>query len=212
LIDPSLLGHCKPGARLFQVGKRDRLQHLPQDEVNRLLVREAREGRVVVRLKGGDPFIFGRGGEEADALVDAGVPFEVVPGVSAGVAVPAYAGIPLVHRGFTSELVFLTGHQCEAQPSPVDWSRYGSSSATLVIFMGVESLPEVARELIAHGRPPSCPVAVIENGATGDQRTIIAPLSRIADEAVAAGIQPPALVVVGEVVALRDKIRWFKEG
>jgi uroporphyrin-III C-methyltransferase/precorrin-2 dehydrogenase/sirohydrochlorin ferrochelatase len=212
LVDRELLGHCKPGARLVFVGKREKHHSFPQDEINQMLVEEARAGKAVVRLKGGDPFVFGRGGEEADVLVDAGIPFEVVPGVSAGVGVPAYAGIPLTHRGYTSELVFLTGHQCGSKPSPVDWSHYGDSRATLVIFMGTGNLREIAGELLTHGRAASCPVAVIENGATTRQRTITAPLHRIWDEAEAAGITAPALVVVGDVVALREKLAWYDEG
>jgi uroporphyrinogen III methyltransferase/synthase len=212
LVDRALLGHCKNGVRLFLAGQRDDPHVLAQDAVNRLIVEEAQAGRTVVRLKGGDPFVFGRGGEEAEVLAAAGVRFEVVPGVSAGTAVPACAGIPATHRGYTSELVFLTGQQCESKPTPVNWSLYGNSTATLVIFMGVASLAEVAGELLVHGRPPSCPAAVIENGSTTAQRTITAPLSRIADEAAAARIQPPAIVVIGEVVGLRERMAWFKEG
>ena len=211
LVDKRVLECCRPAASLHFVGKRDRRHTLPQADINELLVSEARAGRLVVRLKGGDPFIFGRGGEEAEALAAAGVPFEVVPGVSAGIGVPAYAGIPLTHRDFTSELVFVTGHECGNGRQPVDWKRYADGSASIVIFMGLHSLPEVARQLLAHGRDPQCPVAVIENGTTASQRTVVAPLVRVADEAAAAGIQPPALVVVGEVVRLREKIAWKVE-
>jgi uroporphyrin-III C-methyltransferase / precorrin-2 dehydrogenase / sirohydrochlorin ferrochelatase len=210
LVDARLLDLCRPATTRLYVGKRDRRHTRPQAEINSLLVDEARAGRVVVRLKGGDPFIFGRGGEEAEALFQAGIPFEVVPGVSAGVAVPAYAGIPLTHRDFTSELVFLTGHECVTNPSPVDWTCYAGSTASLVIFMGLHNLGAIVRDLIANGRDERCPVAVIENGTTSTQRTIVAPLARIADEAAAAGIQPPALIVVGEVVGLRDKLNWFE--
>ena len=206
LVDKKILERCRPDARLEYVGKRDRHHTLPQEAINALLVSEARAGRLVVRLKGGDPFIFGRGGEEAEALAEAGVPFEVVPGVSAGVGVPASAGIPLTHREFTSELVFVTGHECGNGRQPVEWKRYADSSASIVIFMGLHSLPAVARQLLEHGRDPECPVAVIENGTTAAERTIVAPLSRVAEEAAAAGIQPPALVIVGEVVRLRDRI------
>jgi uroporphyrin-III C-methyltransferase / precorrin-2 dehydrogenase / sirohydrochlorin ferrochelatase len=210
LVDQRLLDLCRPGAARIYVGKRERRHTRPQAEINALLVEEAQSGRAVVRLKGGDPFIFGRGGEEAEALVQAGVPYEVVPGVSAGVAVPAYAGIPLTHREFTSELVFLTGHECGTNPTPVDWSRYGASHASLVIFMGLHNIGAIARQLIEHGRDPGCPVAVIENGATDRQRTIVAPLARIAGEIASAGIEPPALIVVGEVVRLRERLEWFK--
>jgi len=161
-------------------------------------------------LKGGDPFIFGRGGEEAEALAQAGIRYEIVPGVSAGIAAPAYAGIPLTHRDFTSELVFLTGHECVTNPSPVDWRRHARSPATLVIFMGLHNLAAIVRELLEHGRDPQCPVAVIENGTLETQRTVVAPLAKIADLAVERGIRPPSLIVVGEVVSLRDKLSWFR--
>jgi len=211
LVEKRVLECCRPGARLHYVGKRDKRHTKPQAEINDLLIREARAGGLVVRLKGGDPFIFGRGGEEAEALAAAGVPFEIVPGVSAGIGVPAYAGIPLTHRDFTSELVFVTGHECSNGRQPVDWKRYADGSASIVIFMGLHSLPEVARQLLEHGRDPACPVAVIENGTTAWQRTIVAPLMRVAEEAAAAGIQPPALVVIGDVVRLREKVAWKTE-
>jgi uroporphyrin-III C-methyltransferase / precorrin-2 dehydrogenase / sirohydrochlorin ferrochelatase len=210
LVDPRLLDLCPPHAARVFVGKRDKRHTLPQAEINSLLVDEARAGRRVVRLKGGDPFIFGRGGEEAEALRQAGVRYEVVPGVSAGIAVPAYAGIPLTHRDFTSELVFLTGHECVTNPSPVDWSHYARSSASLVIFMGLHNLGAIVRELLDRGRDPQCPVAVIENGTLETQRTVVGPLATIADLAAERGICPPALIVIGEVVALRDKLDWFE--
>jgi uroporphyrin-III C-methyltransferase / precorrin-2 dehydrogenase / sirohydrochlorin ferrochelatase len=206
LVSERLLEFCGPAAELVYVGKRDSRHTLPQAEINDLLVARARAGRRVVRLKGGDPFIFGRGGEEAEALAQAGIDFEVVPGVSAGVAVPAYAGIPLTHRDFTSELVFLTGHECVSNRCPIDWSRYAKTSASLVIFMGVHNLGNIARLLLEHGRDPACPVAVIENGTTDAQRTVVGPLVSIADTAREAGIQPPALIVVGEVVRMRERL------
>ncbi len=209
LVDPRLLDLCRATAARIFVGKRDNRHSLPQAEINDRLVEEARAGRVVVRLKGGDPFIFGRGGEEAEALGQAGIPYEVVPGVSAGVAVPAYAGIPLTHRDFASEVVFLTGHSCASNRRPIDWERYAKSRASLVIFMGLHNLKAIARELVERGRDPECPVAVIENGTTESQRTIVAPLARIAEEAEAASVKPPALIVVGEVVSLRDRLNWF---
>lgn len=210
LVDPRLLDLCRPATVRLYVGKRDRRHTRPQSEINGLLIDAARAGHIVVRLKGGDPFIFGRGGEEAEALHQAGIAYEIVPGVSAGVAVPAYAGIPLTHRDFTSELVFLTGHECVTNPSPVDWTHYAKSSATLVIFMGLHNLGPIARQLLENGRDARCPVAIIENGTTDTQRTIVAPLASIADAAIAADIQPPALIVIGEVVGLRDKLGWFE--
>ena len=164
----------------------------------------------MVRLKGGDPFVFGRGGEEAEALVAAGLRFEVVPGVSAGVAVPAYAGIPLTHRTIAGEVVFVTGHDSAESVVPVDWARHAASNATLVVFMGLEHLGEIAVRLLEHGRPPDCPVAVIAGGTTAEQRTVVAPLATIAAATAAAGLTAPALIVVGEVVALRERLQWFE--
>jgi len=210
LVDARLLDLCRPSATRLYVGKRAGAHVRSQDEINAILVDEARAGRVVVRLKGGDPFVFGRGGEEADALVAAGLRFEVVPGVSAGVAAPAYAGIPLTDRRYTGEVVFITGHDSAGSASPVDWSRYADSPATLVIFMGVERLGEIAAQLVTHGRRPDCPVAVIANGTTAAQRTVVAPLASVASAAVAAGLAAPALIVIGEVVALRERLQWFE--
>jgi uroporphyrinogen III methyltransferase/synthase len=212
LVDRRLLACCRAGARRVYIGKREGSHRFPQETINRRLVREARAGRTVVRLKGGDPLIFGRGGEEAQALARAGVPFGIVPGVSAGIGAPAYAGIPLTHRAFTSELVFLTGHECAAGTSaPVDWARHAPGASTLVIFMGRERLADLARRLLDHGRDPGCPVAVIFAGTTERQRTIVAPLRDIAERVAAQGCDDAALIVVGEVVRLRDAIRWFKE-
>ena len=211
LVDQRLLDLCPVQAARIFVGKRDRRHTLPQAEINALLVDEARAGRRVVRLKGGDPFIFGRGGEEAEALGQAGIRYEVVPGVSAGIAVPAYAGIPLTHRDFTSELVFLTGHECVTNPSPVDWTHYARLSASLVIFMGLHNLAGLVRQLIEGGRDPQCPAAVIENGTLDTQRTVVGPLAQIADLVAAGGIRPPALIVIGQVVGLREKLNWFEQ-
>lgn len=210
LVDARLLDLCRPSAARVYVGKRQGCHSRSQDEINALLIRDARAGRTVVRLKGGDPFLFGRGGEEAEALVDAGIMFEVVPGVSAGVGVPAYAGIPLTHRRVTAEVVFLTGHDSPDSPSRVDWARYAAASATLVMFMGLDNLEAIAGLLLAHGRDARCPVAVIAHGTTSAQQTVVAPLGEIAAAAAEARIQAPALIVVGDVVALRDRLQWFE--
>ena len=212
LIDTRLLEHCRPGTRLVYVGKREACHTLPQDEINEALIREARAGRVVVRLKGGDPFIFGRGGEEAEALTEAGIPYEAIPGVSAGTGVPAYAGIPLTHRAYTSELVFLTGHESTGDTGvPVDWARYAPGAATLVIFMGRERLDSIVKLLLDNGRDPACPTAVIFAGTTSRQRTYVAPLNQIAGEMTTGAPDDTALIVVGDVVRLREALQWFTE-
>lgn len=210
LVNPSLLGFARPEAMIIDAGKREGDHKLPQEEINALLVDHAGAGRTVTRLKGGDPFIFGRGGEEAEALALEGIPFEVVPGVSAGIAVPAYAGIPLTHRAVTAEVTFLAGHRCEG--ASMDWDRIAPGNGTLVFFMGLRSLPTIAGRLIAHGRDPRTPVAVIQWGTTDRQVTVAGPLEEIVEQVAEAGLEPPALVVVGEVVKLRNLLKWFREG
>jgi uroporphyrin-III C-methyltransferase/precorrin-2 dehydrogenase/sirohydrochlorin ferrochelatase len=212
LVDARLLDLCRPDARRIYVGKRDGKHTRAQEEINEILVREARSGAVVVRLKGGDPFIFGRGGEEAQALAAAQIPYEVVPGVSAGTGVAAYAGIPLTHRDHTSEVVFLTGHRSSRPDVPaVDWARYAPGRSTLVIFMGLHNLGEIVRSLLDHGRDPACPVAVIHSGTTERQTTVVAPLAEIVRRVADANLEAPALIVIGDVVRLRETIGWFTE-
>jgi uroporphyrinogen III methyltransferase/synthase len=206
LANPRLLRHARPGAELIYAGKRGGAHTLPQPAIERLLVARAQAGSVVARLKGGDPFLFGRGGEEAEALVDAGVPFEVVPGVSAAVAVPAYAGIPITHRGLASTATFVTGHEDpDKDESAIAWESL-AALGTLVFFMGVSRLPEIAGQLLRHGRPPDTPAAVIRWGTRAEQSVVGATLATLVDRA--AGVAPPALVVVGEVAALREKLAW----
>jgi len=188
LVAPDLVDEAPSEA--LRMGR----EPLAQEEINRLLVRLGRRGLDVVRLKGGDPFLFGRGGEEALALVEAGVPFEVVPGVSSLAAVPAAAGIPVTHRGVSSQVTIVNGH------GPLDFAALAATPGTLVAFMGLGRLDELAAGLIEHGRAASTPVAVIANGTLPAQRTIVAPLVQIAD--AAGDLEPPALVVVGDVVAL----------
>ena len=206
LVDRRLLREARRARHVF-AGKTRGDHAMPQEEINALLVHHARRGRRVVRLKGGDPFVFGRGGEEAAALAHAGIPFEVVPGVSAAVAVPACAGIPVTHRGLAASFAVVTGHEaCEA--ARVDWPRLAAGVDTLVVLMGVGALARIAERLIAHGRPPSTPAAVVQWGATERQRTVVDRLDRIA--ARAAGVEPPAVIVIGEVVALRERLAWFE--
>ncbi len=210
LANPTLLDEAPATAERIYVGKTRGRHHLPQPDINALLVARARQGRVVARLKGGDPFIFGRGGEEAEALQQAKVPFEVVPGISAGFAAAAYAGIPLTHRDFTTSLGLVTGHENpEKKVSNLDWQKLATGVGTLVFYMGMANLELITEELLAHGRSPETPVAVIRWGTTPRQQTVVAPLAEVAQRVRQADLKPPAVIVVGEVVALRDKLRWF---
>ncbi|MGA2284890.1 MAG: uroporphyrinogen-III C-methyltransferase [Dehalococcoidia bacterium] len=181
-----------------------------QQQINELLVAKAREGKRVVRLKGGDPFVFGRGGEEAEALADAGIPFEIVPGVSSAIAAPAYAGIPVTHRGLSSSFTVVTGHEDPDKPeSAVDWERIAKSADTLVILMGGSNLGEIMRLLSECGRSPDEPAAVVRWGTTPDQAVIAVTISDLAKRVAEAGLEPPLVTIVGPVVRLRDKLRWF---
>ncbi len=211
LVNPVLLDEAPPGALRIFAGKRAGAHCLPQAQINALLIEQARRGRLVVRLKGGDPFVFGRGGEEALALAEAGVPFEVVPGVSAAVAVPAYAGIPVTHRGLASSFAVVTGHEDSGKAvAGVDWARLATSVDTIVVLMGAKSLPRIVAELVAHGRPPATPVALIRWGTTEAQETLVGTLADIVARAQAAALAPPVLAVIGAVVGLREKLQWFE--
>ena len=213
LANPALLRHARADAELIYVGKTPEHHTLQQHEINALLIAKAREGKRVVRLKGGDPFVFGRGGEEAAALAAAGVPFEVLPGVTSAVAAPAYAGIPVTHRGIASSFAVITGHGPdtgdEDDELSVDWARVATATDTLVFLMGIGRLEEIAAKLVEHGRPPATPVAVVEWGTLPRQRTVAGTLATIAEDVRAAGLGPPAVTVVGEVARLRDRLRWF---
>ena len=210
LANPRLLDHAPADAERIFVGKTRGRHHAPQEEINALLVRRAQEGETVVRLKGGDPFIFGRGGEEAVALHEAGVAFEIVPGVTSGFAVAAYAGIPLTHRDFTTSLGLITGHEDPARKvSSLDWSKLATGVGTLVFYMGMANLPLITEQLQTHGRPSETPVAVIQWGTTPRQRTVKGTLADIVTKVQEAGLKPPAIIVVGQVVNLRDQLAWF---
>ena len=212
LAAPALLRHARPDAELIYVGKKGGEHTLPQDEINRLLVAKATGDKVVTRLKGGDPFVFGRGGEEAEVLVDAGIPFEIVPGVTSAVAAPAYAGIPLSHRRLTSTIAFVTGHEEPGKESSgIDWSALATGIGTLVFFMGVKNLPTIVSELVSRGRAPETPVALVRWGTTPEQATVSGTLADIVARVQAAGLKAPAIIVVGEVVGLRERLRWFED-
>jgi uroporphyrin-III C-methyltransferase len=211
LVHPGLLAEAPRARRVF-AGKASGHHALPQEQINALLIMHARRGRRVVRLKGGDPFVFGRGAEEADALARAGIPFEVVPGVSSAVAVPAYAGIPLTHRGVASSFAVVTGHEdaCKRESS-VDWARLAGSVDTLVVLMGVKALPSITAELVAHGRLASTPVALVRWGTTDVQETVTGTLGDIGARAARARLEPPVVIVIGDVVALRERLHWFED-
>ena len=210
LANDELLRYCSPSAERHYVGKQAGAHSMSQDELNALLVDLGRQGKRVVRLKGGDPFVFGRGGEEAEVLESAGVPWEVVPGISSGVAAPAYAGIPVTHRDWASSVVFVTGHEDPTRTTArVDWEGLGRTTDTIVLYMAVGNLQEITQRLIAGGRASSTPVAVIRWGTLARQETVVGTLATIVDDVATAGLKPPAVVVVGDVVRLRDKLRWF---
>ncbi|OGP26094.1 MAG: uroporphyrinogen-III C-methyltransferase [Deltaproteobacteria bacterium GWA2_57_13] len=210
LVNPVLLEYVAPEATRIFAGKLMGSHSLSQEEINRLLINHARRGKQVIRLKGGDPFVFGRGGEEAEVLAEAGIPFEIVPGVSSAVAVPAYAGIPLTHRNLSSSFAVITGHECSKAEPSVDWGRLATAVDTLVVLMGLKNLPRIVANLLAHGRSPQTPVAVIRWGTTDLQETVTGTLGDIVDKAVT--VRPPVVLVIGEVVGLREKLRWFEEG
>jgi uroporphyrinogen III methyltransferase/synthase len=212
LANAVFLDYTQKEAERIYVGKEGGRHTLGQNEINRLIVEKAREARTVVRLKGGDPFIFGRGGEEAQELVKAGIPFEVVPGVTSAIAVPAYAGIPLTHRDFTATVAFVTGHEDPTkETSNIAWDKIATGIGTLVFLMGVGNLPKIAASLMEHGRSPDTPVAVIRAGTVPAQRTVMGSLVNIADLAQGDKIKPPAIIVVGDVVSLRHDLNWFEQ-
>jgi len=205
LVAPQLLNEVPLHAELIDVGKEPKRHRRSQAEINDLLIEKAREGKVVVRLKGGDPFVFGRGGEECQALAEAGIQYEVIPGVSSAIAVPAYAGIPVTQRGVTTAFAVVAGHT-GGSDSDVDWSGI-SRIGTIVFLMGVEHLPEIVAQLIAHGRASDTPAALIQEGSTQNQVVVTAILEDIVEKA--RDIHPPAVFVVGEVVRLRGQLDWF---
>jgi uroporphyrinogen III methyltransferase / synthase len=217
LIPPEALAGAREDAELLYVGKEPGNASVPQEQIQSLLVDRARAGRSVVRLKGGDPFVFARGGEEAEALAEAGVPFEVVPGVTAGVAAPAYAGVPVTHRDDASAVAFVTGHEDPdkagggAAGSGLDYTTLASFPGTLVFYMGVRALPRIAERLIAGGRDPNEPAAVIERGTLPGQRTVTSTLGDVAAASAGAEIRPPAVTVVGPAAARAETIGWLEQ-
>ncbi|MCW2959537.1 MAG: uroporphyrin-III C-methyltransferase [Solirubrobacterales bacterium] len=210
LIPVDALTDARPDAELIDVGKIGGGKQVPQDTTTALLVEHALAGRSVLRLKGGDPFVFGRGGEEAQACVAAGVPFQVVPGVTSGIAAAAYAGVPVTQRGMAAAVAFVTGHEDPAKPeTQIDWPALAAFPGTLVFYMGVRQLPRIAEQLMLGGRPAHEPVAVIQRGTYADQRSIRGTLATIAQDADDAGVKPPSITVIGPVAALHDELQWL---
>jgi uroporphyrin-III C-methyltransferase len=211
LVDPGVLEHVRADAEVIDVGKTSWTGTAPrQEEINAQLVGHAQAGKRVVRLKGGDPFVFGRGSEEAAALVAAGVPFLVVPGVTSAIAAAAYAGIPVTARGYTQDVCIVTGHlDPDDEASQVRWQALATGPGTLVILMGHDRLPLLTQGLIRHGRDPGTPAACVQQGTTANQRVIVSTLERLAADVAEAGLQAPVATIVGDVVTLRETLQWF---
>jgi len=208
LVSPEVLALANPAAEQRYVGKQMARHSLPQEGINELLVRLAHEGRRVVRLKGGDPFVFGRGGEEIEVLAAHGVSFEVVPGITAACGVSSYAGIPLTHRDHAQACVFVTGHLKDGS-AELDWAGLARPRQTLVIYMGLSALPDICHQLQQHGLPADMPAAVVQQGTTAQQRVVCGTLADLAQRVIDAGLQSPALIIVGTVVRLQPTMHWF---
>ena len=212
LANPALLNFVPAQAEQIYVGRRGRGVYGSQQDINNLLVSKAREGKCVVRLKGGDPFVFGRGGEEAEVVAEAGLPYEVVPGVTSAVAVPAYSGIPVTHRTLASTVTFVTGHEDPTKPESVlEWPRLATVDGTLVFLMGVKNLPSIVEKLLVEGKDPQTPVALIRWGTYMRQKTLTGTLADIVEKAHTVNLQPPTIIVIGSVVGLRGKLDWFEQ-
>ena len=211
LASSVLLKHASESAEVIYVGKKGSDHTFSQNYINALIVEKAKNGLTVIRLKGGDPFIFGRGGEEAEVLINEKIPFEIVPGVTSAIAAPAYAGIPLTHRKYTSTLAFVTGHEDPTKKeSNIDWASLARGIGTIVFLMGVKNLPQITDRLMSHGMPPDTPVALVRWGTTARQFTVTGTLDTISERAKATGLKPPAIIVVGHVVKLRETMKWYE--
>lgn len=211
LISMELLDHAKEGTELIFCGKLPDRHFVQQENINELLVDHARQGKQVVRLKGGDPFVFGRGGEEAAAAVQNGIEFEVVPGITSGIAAPAYAGIPVTHRDLGASFAIVTGHRKEGADEELKWASLAKGIDTIAVYMGVKNLPHIQEKLIQYGKPKTTPAALIHWGTTNKQQTVTGTLETIYDVAQSVGITNPSMIVIGEVVRMRDELTWFKE-
>jgi len=211
LASPLLLKEASKKAEKIYVGKKGGHHTLAQDKINALIIQKVKKGLVVTRLKGGDPFIFGRGGEEVEELINENIFFEIVPGVTSGIAAPAYAGIPLTHRDYTSTIAFVTGHEDPTKDSSrINWQALAKGIGTLIFFMGVKNLPEIVRNLLKNGKDPKTPVGIVQWGTTPIQKSITGTLETIVHDAAKGNIKAPAIIVIGEVVHLRSKMKWFE--
>ncbi|MEH7085859.1 uroporphyrinogen-III C-methyltransferase [Neobacillus drentensis] len=211
LVNPSLLDYCKANTEFIYCGKEPGNHCVSQDSIHKILLEKAKACKIVVRLKGGDPFIFGRGGEEAEVLAQNGIDFEVVPGITSGIAAPAYAGIPVTHRELSRSFAMVTGHCLNGQPNNIHWDQLAHGVDTLAVYMGVKHLPFICAQLQACGKDSATPIAVIEQGTTGNQRTVAATLETIVEVVTEKRITNPAMIVIGEVVKLSNKLSWFPE-
>ncbi|KOS71769.1 uroporphyrin-III methyltransferase [Lysinibacillus contaminans] len=211
LINEDLLAYAKKDAKLIFCGKLPNRHVMIQENINQSLVHYAQQGFVVTRLKGGDPFVFGRGAEEAEVLAEHGIPFEIVPGITSGIAAPAYAGIPVTHRDLSSSFAIVTGHMREGKDDSIQWESLAKGIDTIAIYMGVGNLPYIRQQLLKHGRDEQTPVALVHWGTFAKQKTVTGTLMNIVDVAQRENIQNPSMILVGEVVALREKIQWFEQ-
>ncbi|QHW32476.1 uroporphyrinogen-III C-methyltransferase [Paenibacillus rhizovicinus] len=208
LVSEALLKEARKDAELLYVGKASGHHTMKQDEINALIAAHAQRGLTVTRLKGGDPFVFGRGGEEAAYLSERGIPFEIIPGISSCIAAPAYAGIPVTQRQLAASFAVITGHECaDKDGACVDWA-WAAGAETLVILMGLQQLPEIVEQLLGNGKPPATPIALIQNGTWEEQRVVVGTLKTIMSMPETAQLRSPAAIVIGPVVGMRDKLQW----
>lgn len=210
LVNNDLLHYAKPDAELINCGKLPDYHLMQQETIHKFLVKYAKKGKIVTRLKGGDPFVFGRGGEEAEACRQAGVPFEVIPGITAGIAAPAYAGIPVTHRHHSSSFALITGHRKEGDEDNTQWEALAKGIDTLAIYMGVKNLSYIRQQLLLHGKDPDTPAALIYCGTLASQKTVVGTLETIAEIAEREQITNPSMIVIGDVVKLHHKVSWFE--